>query len=204
MIGSGLFVSEFLQFHLVNLGPGGSFDLVNGMNTLGRAEDNRCVVPDDSVSSAHCFIDVSEARVLVRDLGSTNGTYLEGMRVVETLVVPGQVMRFGLVEYRVESRTVRISIPEIPFTGEELFPIFDDGSAACYRHQSILATAQCQQCSRTYCGDCVRSLKLKVGNAVYLCPDCSGRCTFIEPSPKTKGKGASLVAKISDFLGIRK
>ncbi len=197
-------MSEFLQFHLVSLGGAGSFDLVSGMNTLGRAEDNRCVVSDDSVSSHHCFLEVSEASVLVRDLRSTNGTYLEGTRVVESLVVHGQVLRFGLVEFRLESRTVRISIPEVSFTGEELFPTFDDGSPACYRHPSVLATARCQQCSRTYCGDCVKSLRLRAGNAVYLCPDCSGRCTFIEPLPKAKGKAATLLAKISEVLGIRK
>lgn len=197
-------MSEFFQFHLMSLGHFSSFDLVSGVNTLGRAEDNRCVVPDESVSSHHCLLEVAEGTVLVRDLGSTNGTFLEGTRVMESRVVPGHILKFGVVDYRLESRTVRISIPEITSSGEELFPAFDDGSPACYRHQTLLATARCQQCSRTYCGDCVKSLKLRAGNAVYLCPDCSGRCTFIDPSSKSTGKAASFFAKISDILGIRK
>ncbi len=197
-------MSEFLQFHLVNSDPGITLDLVSGVNSLGRAEDNRCVISDDSISSHHGFLDVSDERVVLHDLGSTNGTYVDGRQVVEAVVVAGQLLKFGSVEFRLEARTVRISIPAASPRGEELFPVFDDGSPACYRHQMALAIAQCQQCSRTYCGDCVKSLKLKVGNAVYLCPDCSGRCSFLEPTPPAKGRAANLLSKIASAFRGRK
>lgn len=47
-----------------------------GINTIGRHEDNDLPIPDPSISEAHCQIIVSEGGVRLRDLGSTNGTFV--------------------------------------------------------------------------------------------------------------------------------
>jgi len=53
------------------------------VTTIGRAPTNRVVVPDDICSRHHCEIYESEGDWILRDLGSRNGTLIEGCRVTE-------------------------------------------------------------------------------------------------------------------------
>ncbi|MGZ0172111.1 MAG: sigma 54-interacting transcriptional regulator [Planctomycetales bacterium] len=53
------------------------------VTTIGRAPTNRVVVPDDICSRHHCEIYQAEGEWLLRDLGSRNGTLIEGCRVTE-------------------------------------------------------------------------------------------------------------------------
>src|SRR5262249_35472030 len=70
-----------------------------GINRLGRIiEDNHFQVPDGSVSSHHCEIEWNEGLVTVRDLGSTNGTFLNDQPVTEAILSAGQKLRLGSVE----------------------------------------------------------------------------------------------------------
>jgi adenylate cyclase len=50
-------------------------------NTLGRHPDNTIQVLDRIVSKNHCHIDVADGRYVLKDLGSLNGTFINGMRV---------------------------------------------------------------------------------------------------------------------------
>src|SRR5262245_13821080 len=50
-------------------------------NTLGRHPDNTIQILDRIVSKNHCHIDLSDGRYVLRDLGSLNGTYINGERV---------------------------------------------------------------------------------------------------------------------------
>ncbi len=71
---------------------------------VGRAEYNDIVVPDPSVSSAHAKIQLREGIWILVDLGSTNGTFVDGERVSEEApVAPGAVIRFGEVSLVFES-----------------------------------------------------------------------------------------------------
>ena len=71
------------------------FVLKPGLNTLGRREDNDLTIPDPSISSAHCQLIVADGAVHLRDLGSTNGTFVNGVPVTEVDLRPGQELRFG-------------------------------------------------------------------------------------------------------------
>jgi hypothetical protein len=72
---------------LVVVEPGGSgleagrqFVLVaNG--TLGRTAPNSIVIPDPAVSARHCRLSVRKGQWFIEDLGSANGTYLNGKRL---------------------------------------------------------------------------------------------------------------------------
>lgn len=65
---------------------------------IGRAEYNDLVVPDDSVSGAHAKLQRREGVWVLVDNDSTNGTWVDGERVVgETMLGPGAVVRFGEV-----------------------------------------------------------------------------------------------------------
>lgn len=64
--------------------------------TLGRADSSTLVLTDDYASSHHAQLVPGEGRWLVEDLGSTNGTYLEGRKVSDPTPVPlGAPIRIG-------------------------------------------------------------------------------------------------------------
>jgi len=73
--------------------------------TIGRLEDNTFQIAEPSVSSHHCEVLLRGNEILVRDLNSTNGTYLGGEKITEATVKPGQILRLGQVEMRLESDT---------------------------------------------------------------------------------------------------
>ncbi|HOD54934.1 MAG TPA: FHA domain-containing protein, partial [Candidatus Cloacimonadota bacterium] len=54
---------------------------------IGRATDNELVFSDLSVSSHHCLIRQSEHQIMIEDLNSTNGTYVNGSRIQSVLVI---------------------------------------------------------------------------------------------------------------------
>jgi transcriptional regulator with GAF, ATPase, and Fis domain len=65
---------------------------------IGKAPDNDLVLSDDTVSRHHCELSRANDGVHVRDLGSTNGTRVQGARVSEAIVSPGTVLKVGEVE----------------------------------------------------------------------------------------------------------
>jgi len=77
---------------------GTSHDLKVDRTTIGRVEDNTFQVPDASISSHHCEILLKGADVVVKDLDSTNGTFINGEKVTEAALKPGQTLRLGQVE----------------------------------------------------------------------------------------------------------
>lgn len=78
-------------------------ELQDGINTIGRAEGNHHIIRHASVSSRHCEIVVNNGAIAVRDLGSTNGTFIDDKQVQEARVAHGQRLRFGAVEFVVEA-----------------------------------------------------------------------------------------------------
>src|SRR3954467_10326187 len=83
---------------------GAAFAVGNGEHRVGRADGNHIRLPDGSVSSSHCEITLdSSGNLLIRDLGSTNGTFIEGQRVREALVLPGQRLRLGNLQLLFEN-----------------------------------------------------------------------------------------------------
>jgi transcriptional regulator with GAF, ATPase, and Fis domain len=77
---------------------------------IGKAPDNDLVLSDDTVSRTHCELLRVEGGVLVRDLGSTNGTRVQGAKVSEAVVQPGAVLQVGEVEIvlRASVRSVEV------------------------------------------------------------------------------------------------
>jgi pSer/pThr/pTyr-binding forkhead associated (FHA) protein len=51
--------------------------------SIGAHGDNAVCLADRFVSSFHCRIEAGQGRARVRDLGSTNGTFVDGLRVTE-------------------------------------------------------------------------------------------------------------------------
>ena len=94
---------------LVLLSPGmvgRSHELKVDKTTIGRTDDNTFQIAEPSVSGHHCELLLQGAQVLVRDVGSTNGTYINGERVTESPLKPTQILRLGEVEMRLETGEV--------------------------------------------------------------------------------------------------
>jgi transcriptional regulator with GAF, ATPase, and Fis domain len=67
---------------------------------IGKSPDNDLVLHDDTVSRVHCEIQRDARGFLVRDLGSTNGTLLEGSEIREAYLTPGSTLSVGNVQLR--------------------------------------------------------------------------------------------------------
>src|SRR5271165_3846447 len=74
------------------------FELKPGVNRLGRGFQNDLRLDDSSVSAAHAEIIVEPGSVTVKDLGSTNGTFINRSQIREGFLHPGQVLSLGVVE----------------------------------------------------------------------------------------------------------
>src|ERR1035437_371239 len=91
---------------LVLLSPGmtgRTQELKLDKTTIGRAEDNTVQIAEASVSSHHCEVLLRGSEVKVRDLNSTNGTYIDGEKVTESVIKPGQILRLGEIQMRLET-----------------------------------------------------------------------------------------------------
>ena len=173
-------------------------DLRHGSNFLGRDASNDFVIDDSTVSGRHCEIIVDDFSVRVRDLGSTNGTYLDGELVLEGVIADGQCLSLGTAGMRLDSPPVRIEIPAPAGVLPPAPPVLADGRAGCVNHPPILAGFRCLKCERTYCSDCVKVLRLVGGNARYSCDICGGACEPLLPpaEPKPKSFGSRLLDTI--------
>ncbi len=83
---------------------GTSFSLDADLITLGRDETNGIALPQEpTVSRRHAQFVKQGDMVMVEDLGSTNGTFVNGVRITApTPIRPGDTVQFGAVAFRVE------------------------------------------------------------------------------------------------------
>jgi pSer/pThr/pTyr-binding forkhead associated (FHA) protein len=82
---------------------GQTHELKVDKTTVGRVDDNTIPIAEPSVSSHHCEILLKGAEVVVRDLNSTNGTFINGEKIAESVLNPGQILRLGQIEMRLET-----------------------------------------------------------------------------------------------------
>jgi len=81
---------------------GRSHELNVDRTTIGRVEDNLFPIAEASVSSHHCEVLLRGNEVFVHDLNSTNGTFINGEKITESVLKPGQTLRLGQIELRLE------------------------------------------------------------------------------------------------------
>jgi len=87
--------------------------------TLGRHGDNRLVLSDIKASRFHGVIEQTPEGLLLRDLDSSNGTFLNKKPVKRSLLKSGDVIVIG-------STTIRVSIPEPEVEEAELEEIVEE------------------------------------------------------------------------------
>ncbi len=81
------------------------FPVLGGTIRLGRSLDNNVVLSDDRVSRHHGQIGVRLGMLVYTDLGSTNGSYLNGSPVTEIALGPGDVLQLGSSTVTIEPST---------------------------------------------------------------------------------------------------
>jgi hypothetical protein len=69
-----------------------------GLNFLGRGASNDFKIEDLSVSTSHCQIRIDNGSAIITDMGSTNGTYIKGAKILEFPLHSGQQFRLGSVD----------------------------------------------------------------------------------------------------------
>jgi hypothetical protein len=93
---------------------GRTFDLNVERTTVGRVEDNTFQIADGSVSSHHAEILLQGTDIIVKDLNSTNGTFINGEKITETVLKPGQTLRLGQVELKIDDGKPVTAPPPAP------------------------------------------------------------------------------------------
>ena len=99
---------------------------------VGSGRCNELVLSDPAVSAQHCRLEPDGRGLVVRDLGSTNGTFVQGVRVTRARVSAGSLLRVGRTDLRVVA-----SSEDAPRAGMGRRPI-----AASQAMQEALAEAE--------------------------------------------------------------
>ena len=93
-----------MKYHLAGIENNYSFELSPvGTLVCGRAVTSDLAIIDPTVSRHHADVSVGDGGVNVRDVGSSNGTFVNGVRIEQSFVVPGDTLTFGKVAFRVEA-----------------------------------------------------------------------------------------------------
>jgi len=191
------------DYHLTGLDKAWSFALRPGVNRVGRNQDNDLHVPESSVSGVHCEIHVSEHTILVKDLGSTNGTFICGHPIQEATLQPGQILQVGSVDLRLEEKAVKVAIPNLNFEQAPASTTLPDGTLSCLNHPMAQATLRCPICEGVFCEACVHFLRLTGGKTRLFCPSCSSPCEPILGIKPAKAKKPSFLAWLAQTLRLR-
>jgi DNA-binding CsgD family transcriptional regulator len=83
------------------------FPLPEGKTTVGRSSNCQFVIRNETVSRNHAEILIDGETAVVRDLGSSNGTFLGGAKISECPFIFGQQIQFGQVGFLVSSANAR-------------------------------------------------------------------------------------------------
>jgi hypothetical protein len=76
-------------------GDGRTFPLSIGSTVIGRGEQATLRLPDVGISRRHARLDFDGSQVVLTDLGSTNGTMVNGQRVTAVALNPGDMIQIG-------------------------------------------------------------------------------------------------------------
>src|SRR5688572_23658831 len=123
------------------------FDLTEGSAgvTVGRSERAELYVNSPRLSRMHCAVKLTPRGLTLEDLGSANGTFLNGQRIKTALVRPGDILQVGGIAIRIDY----------------------DQSA------SSEVDLRCERCSRhVSMARCEEGAVFEMGER-FLCPECS-------------------------------
>ncbi len=103
-----------MRAELIPVAGGKPIAIVRDVTVVGRQPETCDVVLDkNSISKMHCIVVRTDGLLFIRDLGSTNGTKVNGQRVVRGALLPGDELAFASEKFRIEMG------PDAPAAEEE-------------------------------------------------------------------------------------
>ncbi len=83
-------------------------------STLGRGTDADIRVEDRWVSRCHCRLEQIGDTLVVRDLGSTHGTFVNGVQIAEAHVLPGDRLTVGMSNFQAQYKRSKRASAVLP------------------------------------------------------------------------------------------
>ena len=97
------------KLHILSPSPiAKTIDLTSNLLTIGRTEENAICIQDDNVSKRHGILVRDEDDYQLHDFNSTNGTFVDGKRIMAVKLQHGASIRLGSVELRYESTPAKL------------------------------------------------------------------------------------------------
>src|SRR5438309_6427321 len=102
-----------MRAQLQPLDGGAPIEIVKDLTLVGRKEECDLRLEHKSVSKMHCVIVKTDGLLLLRDLGSTNGTRVNGQRVRRAALLPNDQLSIASLRFKVQfSRDEELPHPE--------------------------------------------------------------------------------------------
>jgi pSer/pThr/pTyr-binding forkhead associated (FHA) protein len=103
-----------MRAQLIPLDGGEPVEIVRDLTVVGRKEDCDLRLDHKSVSKLHCVLVKTDGLLILRDLGSTNGTRVNGQRVRRAALLPNDQLMVAGFKFR-----VYLGPDEAPLVGDE-------------------------------------------------------------------------------------
>ena len=148
-----------------------------GITRVGRTEDNDVRIDELTLSAHHCEFEVTEGGVVIRDLGSAGGTFVDGEWIEEQTVGEGALISLGSFLVKVVSvvdKTVPHDSAETSSTPKP--HQLPDGTISCLTHSSQRAHYECSQCFGLFCQQCFGEPQ----QAEQTCPQCGRTLAVVD------------------------
>lgn len=107
-----------------------NLEFQEGDQLIGSAPDCQILVDHPSVSGHHCSAEVSQTSITIKDLGSTNGTFVNREMVAQRVVMPSDIIQFGEIPMKIGARMKRkLARSTTRVAASEQFPELAQGAA---------------------------------------------------------------------------
>ncbi len=93
---------------------GQTIDLSDGILLIGREADCQVRLPCDFVSRHHCALQLADLTLRIRDLGSKNGTYVNGRRIgtSESILLQDDLVAVGTTSFLIDLVQQLVPLPD--------------------------------------------------------------------------------------------